>query len=64
MPETVKMRLDVEIREDDSIKQLRGAVTQLVQAQREAIQTGITDAQRIAESRLIDVEFERVDDDG
>ena len=62
MPETVKMRLDVEIREDDSIKQLRGAVTQLVQAQREAIQTGITDAQRIAESRLIDVEFERVDE--
>lgn len=61
MPETVKMKLDVEVKEDDSIKQLRGAVTELVQAQREAIATGTTDAQRIAEAKLIDAEFERVD---
>lgn len=61
MPETVKMKLDVEVKEDDSIKQLRGAVTELVRAQREAIETGTADAQRIAEAKLIPAEYERVD---
>jgi hypothetical protein len=61
MPETVKMKLDVEVKEDDSIKQLRGAVTELVQAQKEAIATGTADAKRIAEAKLIDADYERVD---
>jgi hypothetical protein len=61
MPETVKMKLDVEVKEDESINQLRGAVTKLVQAQREAIETGVTDALRIAEAPLINAEYERVD---
>jgi hypothetical protein len=61
MPETVKMKLDVEVREDDSIKQLRGAVTELVKAQREAIQTGTSDAERIAAAKLINAEYERID---
>ena len=60
MPETVKMKLDVEVREDDSIKQLRGAVTELVKAQREAIETGTSDAKRIAEAKLIDADYERI----
>jgi len=63
MPETVKMKLDVEVKEDDSIKQLRGAGTELVRAQREAIETGTTDARRIAEAKLIDAEFERIDEE-
>jgi hypothetical protein len=59
MPETVQMKLDVDVKEDDSIKQLRGAVTDLVRAQRVAIETGTTDAQRIAEAKLIEAEYER-----
>lgn len=61
MPETVKMKLDVEVKEDDSIKQLRGAVTELVKAQREAIETGTADARIIAEGKLVETEYEHVD---
>lgn len=63
MPETVKMKLDVEFKEDDSIKRLRKAVTDLAVAQREAIETGTSDAQRIAEAKLIDAEYERIDEE-
>lgn len=62
MPETVKMKLDVEVKEDDSIRQLREETTKLVQAQREAIETGIADADRIASAKLINAEYERVED--
>jgi len=61
MPETVKVQLGLEVKEDDSIKQLRGAVTELVNAQREAILTGISSADRIAGAKLIPGECERLD---
>lgn len=61
MPEAITMRLDVAVTEDDSIKQLRSAVTNLVTAQREAIMTGVSTADGIAEARLINGECERVD---
>lgn len=61
MPETVKMRLDVEVKEDDSIRQLREETTRLVKAQREAIETGTADARVIAEGKLVQTEYERID---
>jgi len=60
MPETVKMKLDVEVKEDESIQHLRGAITELVQAQREAIETGTADARVIAEGKLVETEYEHV----
>lgn len=62
MPETVQMKLDVEVKEDDSIKQLRSEVTRLARAQREAIETGTADAKVIAEGKLITAEYEHVDE--
>lgn len=59
-PETRKLNLDIAVAEDDSLRELRHAVTELAQAQRKAIESGMEDAQRIAESKLIPAEFERV----
>lgn len=61
MPETVKMKLDVEVKEDESIRDLRNAVTDLVSAQKRAIESGSNTAEQIAESKLINAEYERVD---
>jgi len=59
-PETVKMKLDVEVKQDDSINELRRAVTDLAIAQKEAIQVGVTDATRIAKAKIISGESERI----
>jgi hypothetical protein len=59
-PEARKLELDVAMAEDDSLRELRRAVTDLAVAQKEAIEVGVEDAQRIAESKLIDGESERL----
>ena len=60
-PEARKLNLDVAIAEDDSLRELRHAVTDLARAQKLAIEAGVEDAQRIAESKLINGESERID---
>lgn len=60
-PETKKLELALDIREDDSLRELRGAITNLAIAQKESIMVGITDAERIASAKLIDGESERID---
>lgn len=60
-PEARKLELDVAVAEDDSLRELRRAVTDLAVAQKEAIEVGTEDARRIAESKLINGESERVD---
>jgi len=60
-PEARKLQLDVAVAEDDSLRDLRRAVTDLAVAQKEAIQVGTEDARRIAESKLIDGESQRID---
>lgn len=60
-PEARKLNLDVAIAEDDSLRELRHAVTDLARAQKHAIEAGVEDAQRIAESKLINGESERID---
>lgn len=60
-PETAKLRVDVEVHEDDSLRELRRAAAELASAQAQAIRSGESDAERIAHARLIEGEVERVD---
>lgn len=60
-PEARKLNLDIAVAEDDSLRELRHAVTDLARAQRKAIEAGVEDAQRIAESKLVPAEYERMD---
>ena len=61
-PEARKLQLDVAVAEDDSLRELRHAVTELAKAQKDAIELGVEDAQRIAESKLIDANYERIEE--
>ena len=61
-PEMTKIALEVDIKEDESLKELRRGITNLAIAQAEAIRSGGTDAERIAHATLIDGESERVDE--
>jgi len=64
MPETQKVELDVKVKEDGSISQLRQATMELARAQRLAMESGSTNAQEVAHSRIIhepvDVEAKEV----
>lgn len=60
-PEMKKIDLQVDITEDDSLRQMRGAITDLAIAQRDSIRAGGSDAERIAGAKLINGESERVD---
>jgi len=52
-PEAQKLTLDVNVKEDDSIKQLREATLELVAQQRVEIQAGRKNIKEVAESRII-----------
>jgi hypothetical protein len=56
MPETQKVELDVKVREDGSISQLRQATMELARAQRLAMESGQVTAQDVAHSRVIPAE--------
>jgi len=60
-PETVKMKLEVGVVQDDSIRELRQAVTDLAIAQKEAIELGTSDASKIAKAKIINGESERIE---
>lgn len=60
-PEAKKLELDVAVKEDDSLRDLRRAVTDLAIAQKKTIESGGSTALDIAESRLINGESERID---
>jgi hypothetical protein len=53
MPETQKVELDVKVKEDSSIGQLRQATLELARAQRLALEAGAMNAQQVAHSRVI-----------
>lgn len=61
-PETTKMTLDVNVKQDDSIRELHAATLELAKAQRLAIEAGINTADDIAKAKLINGECERIDD--
>jgi len=61
MPETQKVELDVNVKEDSSIQALRETTLALARQQRLMLEAGAMNAQEVAHSRLvIDVEGERV----
>lgn len=60
-PETTKLTLDVNVTQDDSIKELRDAAVALAAVQREAIEAGLNTADDIAKSKILIGECERVD---
>lgn len=61
-PEASKVSLDVNVKEDDSIRELRHATTELVKAQKEALMAGVLDAKEVAESKILIGECDRVDE--
>jgi hypothetical protein len=61
IPEATKLKVDVEVVQDDSVRELRAAVTDLALAQKEAIELGVADAGKIAKAKLINGESKRID---
>ena len=53
MPETSKVELDVTVKEDDTIGELRKSTLELVQQQRKMIQAGVMNARQVAEQKII-----------
>lgn len=53
MPEVAKVQLDINVSEDDSIKDLRDATLALVRQQKEALEKGALSARDIAHSKVI-----------
>jgi hypothetical protein len=53
MPETQKVELDVKVKEDSSISQLRQATLELARQQRLAMEAGAMNAQQVAHSKVV-----------
>lgn len=53
MPETQKVELDIGVKEDSSIAQLRQATLELARQQRLAMEAGAMNAQEVAHARII-----------
>ena len=62
-PEATKISLDVQVREDDSVKELRAAMLDLVSEQRRMISSGAMNAREVAEGNLITGNFKRLEND-
>lgn len=62
-PESTKLTLDVNVTQDDSIRELRDATVELARVQKLAIESGLNTAEEIASGKLIQGSFERVDVD-
>lgn len=60
-PEAVKMKLDVSVKQDTSIDELREATLELVKTQKQYIESGHTTAHDVAKGKLINGSCERVD---
>lgn len=60
-PEAAKINIDVAVKEDDSIRELREATLALARQQRLAIEAGSLQAKDVAESKLIQGESVRID---
>lgn len=57
-PETIKMELDIGMKENDAIAELREVTQKLARQQRLAIESGVSTPKEIAHSRIIDVNIE------
>lgn len=60
-PETKKIELDIAVKEDKALSDLKTATTELVAAQRLALQSGTSSIENVAESSIIsDADFKEV----
>lgn len=62
-PEATKLTLDVNVKQDDSIRELRDATMELARVQRLNIESGIQSADDVAKSKIIPGESERLDEE-
>jgi len=60
-PEATKISLDVQIKEDESVRELREATLELVAQQRLMISSGAMNAKEVAEGKLITGDFKRLE---
>jgi len=60
-PEQTKVTLDINVKEDDSIRQLRDVTLELAARQRKMIKAGAMTADDMARGKLIEGECERID---
>ena len=61
MPETQKVELEIGVKEDSSIAQLRAATMELARAQRLAMESGSSSVQEVAHTKIIvDVEAKEI----
>ena len=61
VPEAMKVKLDIDVKEDESVKELRAAMLELVGEQRRAIASGANSARSIAEGKIIDGSSRRLE---
>ena len=62
-PEATKISLDIQVKEDDSVKELREATLQMVAQQQLMIRSGAMDAREVAEGKLITGDFKRMENE-
>ena len=62
-PEATKISLDIQVKEDDSVKELRSAMLDLVGEQRRMISSGAMNAREVAEGNLITGDFKRLENE-
>ena len=60
-PENKQINLNIGVQETDYIKQLQDQVYALATAQKDAIESNISNAKQVAESRIIQAEVEDVE---
>ena len=60
-PEATKLTLEVDVVQDDSIRELREATLELARAQKRSIELGGTTADAVAKGKLINGKCERID---
>jgi hypothetical protein len=63
MPETSKVQLDVNVKQDDSINELRKTTMELVSQQKRMIEAGAMTTREVAHSKIIEGEVEDITDD-
>lgn len=59
MPETAKVELDVNIKQDESIDELRRSTLELVAQQKQMLASGAMNAEQVAHQKIIEGDFSR-----
>ena len=60
-PEVTKMKLEVDVKETDTVRELQEVTLSLAKKQQELIESGITNAKEVAEATLVPGSCERIE---